>query len=202
MFGRYHYTEAVGPLMFGEVPLLIPLTWFVMLYPSHVITNLAVDGQPVSRFRGLPRLFFNALVGALVMSAWDLTLDPYMVTFEKAWVWDQPGAYFGIPIHNYVGWVATSFVILATWRLLELRIPDVPVDHLQAWFWALPLFTYAFMSIGDIALGQPVATILISPFAMGIVLLVAFGRLFWRPKGKVKEDRRAQVTASARTGMA
>jgi putative membrane protein len=29
------------------------------------------------------------------------------------WQWDQPGGYFGIPWHNYVGWTASAALI--TW---------------------------------------------------------------------------------------
>ena len=39
---------------------------------------------------------------------------------------------------------------------------------------ALPLVTYAFMSVGDVVIGYPEATRLISPFAMGIGLVVYF----------------------------
>ncbi len=43
------------------------------------------------------------------MTAWDLAMDPMMVAGNH-WVWEQPGAYFGVPLHNYWGWWLTIFV--------------------------------------------------------------------------------------------
>ena len=37
------------------------------------------------------------------MTAWDLFLDPQMVSW-RLWVWDRRGGYFGIPWTNYAGW--------------------------------------------------------------------------------------------------
>jgi uncharacterized membrane protein len=50
------------------------------------------------------------------MTAWDLVMDPVMVSGEH-WVWDVQGAYFGIPLQNFWGWWLTTFVtfILFTW---------------------------------------------------------------------------------------
>jgi uncharacterized membrane protein len=181
IFGEYHYTDVLGPKLLGEVPVVIPLAWFLMIYPSYLIANLIVEGRLLPRGRRLTSLVWMAFLGALVMTAWDLTLDPYMVEFEKAWVWDQPGSYFGIPIHNYVGWVGTTFLVMLLYRLIERRAPPRPVGEASGWLAALPLMTYGFMSVGDVALGHPVETVLISPFAMGIPLLFA-ATAFARPE--------------------
>lgn len=181
IFGVYHYTDVLGPKLFGEVPIVIPLAWFLMIYPSYLIANLVVEGRLLARGRGFARLVWMAFLGALAMTAWDLTLDPYMVGFEKAWVWEQPGSYFGIPIHNYVGWVGTTFLVMLIYRLLERRRPARPMGGASRWLAAAPLATYGFMSIGDVILGHPVETVLISPFAMGIPLLFA-ATAFARPE--------------------
>jgi putative membrane protein len=181
IFGEYYYTDVLGPKLFGEVPIVIPFAWFLMIYPSYLIANLIVEGRLLARGRGLLGLVWMAFLGALVMTAWDLTLDPYMVGFEKAWVWEQPGSYFGIPIQNYVGWVATTFVVMLLYRLLERRRPPRPIGGSSRWLAAAPLATYGFMSIGDVALGYPVETVLVSPFAMGIPLLFA-ATAFARPE--------------------
>ncbi|HVS14338.1 MAG TPA: carotenoid biosynthesis protein [Thermoanaerobaculia bacterium] len=181
IFGKYYYTDVLGPKLFGEVPAVIPLAWFLMIYPAYLIANLIVEGRLLARGRGLAGLVWMAFLGALVMTAWDLTLDPYMVELERAWVWEQPGSYFGIPIHNYVGWVATTFVVMLLYRLIERRSPPRPMGRPSRWLTALPLMTYGFMSVGDVALGHPVETVLISPFAMGIPLLFA-ATAFARPQ--------------------
>jgi uncharacterized membrane protein len=42
IYGPYHYTDVLG-VRLGHVPLLIPLAWFMMIYPSYVIANLIAD---------------------------------------------------------------------------------------------------------------------------------------------------------------
>ena len=69
IFGRYYYTDELGPKLFGEVPIVIPLAWFLMLYPSWLIANLMVRGEPVPASRGVIDLGWRSLLGALVMTA-------------------------------------------------------------------------------------------------------------------------------------
>jgi putative membrane protein len=179
IFGEYHYTDVLGPKLFGEVPIVIPLAWFLMLYPSWLIANLMVRGEPVPASRGAGDLAWRSLLGALVMTAWDLTLDPYMVGFANAWVWDQPGSYFGIPIQNYLGWVGTSFVVLLLFQAVVGKLAARPIGSGERWVIALPLVSYGFQSLGDVLLGHPPETAIVSPFAMGVPLLfaaTAFGR--------------------------
>lgn len=181
IFGAYYYTDVLGPKILGEVPVVIPFTWFLMIYPSYLIANLIAGGHPVVESKGWRSLLWLSLLGGLVMTAWDITLDPYMVEFEKAWVWTQGGMYFDIPIQNYVGWVATTTLVFVLVRLLFRRIPFKPQIRPSRAFVALPLLTYGFMSIGDIALGEPPETLLLSPFAMGLPLAYAATALArWR----------------------
>jgi putative membrane protein len=182
VFGRYVYTDALGPKILGDVPYVIPLAWFMMIYPAYVIASLALDGQPITKGGRLGRLCFFALVAAMIMSAWDLTLDPYMVGVPKAWVWVNGGPYFGVPFHNYAGWVLTTFLVFLVYLAWERRLPLRPLGRVHRHVVALPLVTYAFMSLGDVVIGYPEASRLISPFAMGIGLIAAVTRLAsWRP---------------------
>ncbi len=138
VYGPYHYTDRLGPKFLGLVPYLIPVAWFMMSYPSFVIAErLVKDPQhkttgrrsptgrrtpttPVvgvrspgtPRERGWVRILAVAAVGGLVMTAWDLVMDPIMVAGGH-WVWDTNGAYFGIPLQNFWGWWLTVFVTYA-----------------------------------------------------------------------------------------
>jgi uncharacterized membrane protein len=182
VFGRYVYTDALGPKILGDVPYVIPLAWFMMVYPAYVIASLALDGQPIARGGRLGRLCFFALVAGMIMSAWDLTLDPYMVGVPKAWTWEDGGPYFGVPFHNYVGWVATTFLVFLVYAAWERKLPLRPLGRIERHVIALPLVTYAFMSAGDVVIGYPEASRLISPFAMGVGWIAAVTRLAaWRP---------------------
>jgi putative membrane protein len=84
------------------------------------------------------RAFWGVLAGAWLLTAWDLVLDPAMAHESlrvKFWVWDEQGPYFGMPIKNFVGWVATGLIFMAISRCLwredarinvsDLRLPAV-----------------------------------------------------------------------------
>jgi putative membrane protein len=123
VYGPYHYTEKLGPKFLGLVPYLIPAAWFMMMYPSLVIAERIaphVDGWK----RGL----VIAALGGIVMTAWDVVMDPMMVRGGH-WVWEVKGAYFGIPLQNYWGWWLTTFtVFLVNWLVMSRNS-----DPARAW---------------------------------------------------------------------
>jgi uncharacterized membrane protein len=101
-FGRYHYTEALAPLL-GGVPWIIPLAWLMMLPPAWAVATRITGRSSGWRF---------VAVSAAAFTAWDLFLDPQMVGWGY-WVWAEPGGYFGIPWVNYAGWLLAAALI--TW---------------------------------------------------------------------------------------
>ena len=128
VYGPYHYTDLLGPKFLGLVPLLIPAAWFMMMYPSFVISTRVIPEQ----WEGRTRLVGTAAVGALVMTAWDLVMDPLMVAGGH-WVWEVEGAYFGVPLQNYWGWWLTTFVTFLLFLVLGGATLSKPDPH-SAWF--------------------------------------------------------------------
>ncbi len=119
VYGPYHYTAKLGPKFLGLVPYLIPVAWFMMSYPSLVIAERLIGhGERTTRGGGPPRLLAVAAVGGLVMTAWDVVMDPLMVSGGH-WVWDTEGAYFGIPLQNFWGWWLTVFTTYALYLLVR-----------------------------------------------------------------------------------
>lgn len=128
IYGPYHYTDKLGPLFLGLVPYLIPAAWFMMSYPSFVIADRLVPsgGKTWARNLGV------AAVGGLVMTAWDVVMDPIMVGGGH-WVWDINGAYHGIPLQNFWGWWLTVFTTFALYLWLAgkgRKSPEVSFDRL------------------------------------------------------------------------
>ncbi len=129
VYGPYHYTATLGPWL-GSVPVLIPLAWFVLIYPSYVLANVLVGGWPAGTPGGRRRLVGLALLGALVMAGWDLLIDPVLSgPSVGAWVWERSGPLYGVPVQNYVGWVATSFTVYLLYRSLERRAVASPAGR-------------------------------------------------------------------------
>jgi uncharacterized membrane protein len=135
-FGRYHYTDRLQPQV-AHVPLLISLAWMMMLPPSWAV-GWRLGGRRYS--------LASILLSGLAITAWDLFLDPQMTQWEL-WVWNQPGAYFGIPLVNFLGWFLGGALITAAAR--PKTVPERPllVVYTLTWilesvglvaFWRLP----------------------------------------------------------------
>jgi len=172
----YYYTAVLGPRFLG-VPVIIPLGWFSVLYLSHVVVNLMVDGGPRCQARGHGRVIFLALLTALVMSSWDLTLDPYMVQVVKAWVWLRPSGFLGIPFANFVSWLELTFIICLCYRVAERGLPHAGPAKPPKALVALPVVFYGLIGLAGCFAGLQGGLAVLPPFTMGIAVLGALGRL-------------------------
>ena len=178
LFGTYYYTELLGPRLAG-VPLVVPLAYFMMMYPSYVITNLMVFGHPVMTMATtLPRVAAVSLLTALVMTAWDLTNDPLMADQVKAWVWPLGGPYFNIPLQNFRGWILVVFIVVFGCRITERFVARKPLGPPWRIVTLGSLIGYGLFLLTDTIAGFPSGTRIIAPFAMGIPLLTACIRLY------------------------
>lgn len=118
--GRYNYNPAIGPSLPGDVPLCIPVTWFMLAYTALVFTG------PLSiRPRGFlspGRLLLKTTLCALFVMAADFAIDPLAVKYG-AWSWHVQGAYFGVPLGNYAGWFIVAYTICGLSLILEKPRP-------------------------------------------------------------------------------
>lgn len=178
VYGRYHYTDVLGAKL-GHVPILIPMAWFMMIYPSYVITNLIADGRAVGTRGGVARVVLLAGLGALVMTAWDLVVDPILSGSDvRAWIWEDGGPYFDIPAQNFAGWIATTFAVYLVYRLLEGRWRAAPAGASTPPVAAMALVAYGAMLVANLGVSAvPDALVVIGPMVMGIPLAAATLRL-------------------------
>jgi uncharacterized membrane protein len=116
-FGAYAYAGVLRPQVAG-VPAIVPLAWFAMAVPARETAHAALGHRSTPAGR--------IALGAVALTAWDLFLDPQMVG-EGYWRWVRVGRYRGIPATNYIGWLATSVVVMTA---LEVVLPaDGPPDR-------------------------------------------------------------------------
>jgi len=160
IYGPYHYTNKLGPLFLGLVPFLIPVAWFMMSYPSYVIAERLVP----MKWRPWQRLLTVAAVGGMIMTAWDLVMDPFMVAAGH-WVWDTKGAFFGIPLQNFWGWWLTVFVTFGLYKLMSLRTGIKGEAHFDRWAVVSYLITMTGAILASLTLGTG-SLALIGLFAM------------------------------------
>lgn len=172
-FGSYTYTEVLGPRL-GSVPFVIPLMWFALTYIGYVTANLIVWQTPSDGASSLGQNLVQSLLAAMIVTAYDLGADPYMVFKLKAWVMTKlDGGWFGETLQGFAGWMLVSFVIVFLVRLGLERSPPAPAAPIAARDVAVPLAIYAGNLLFQALLGVPVETRAIAIFAMGIPLLAA-----------------------------
>lgn len=186
LFGSYVYTEVLGPRL-GAVPVIIPMMWFALCYCGYVIANLVVWQAPVDQPGGLGRDALMSLVGATVVTCYDLGADPYMVYKVKAWIMkDTDGWWFGETVQGFAGWMLVAFAILLVFRRITRSpsrkpAPTLPALRVEPRHALPPLALYAGLMLYQVLLGFPVETRSIALFAMGFPLLAAVcGLLRWK----------------------
>jgi uncharacterized membrane protein len=198
-FGHYHYGDALGPKLF-LVPLLIGPAYLGMGYLSWTLARLILGGR---RPRA-DRLFAVPAIAGFVMVSWDLTFDPIASTIGHSWIWRDGGAYFGVPVSNFLGWYLTVYVFFQLFALyLRRRLGDSR-QQTAASFWPPAVAMYAVTALRPIlswlfhSSGQATATdqagvawqvsalygtcALAAIFTMGAFLVLALLRLAERAR--------------------
>jgi uncharacterized membrane protein len=192
-FGRYFFIHVMGPKISG-IPILLGLAYLGMGYLSWLIASLILGWEQRSptgwRVVTLPAF------AALVMTSWDLCMDPVWSTIVRAWTWIDGGPYFGVPIANFFGWYANVFLIYLLFAFY-LRRTAPPTKSLPTKFWKAALLFYAVSVAGNFLLLIPhpteevmvptgklwplrsitSATALATLLTMGTFLLLAYVRL-------------------------
>ncbi|MFN5513287.1 MAG: gamma-carotene 1'-hydroxylase CruF [Cyanobacteriota bacterium] len=171
-FGHYRYLTGLGYKIAGLVPFTIPLSWFYLGFSAYLIVRLGLRRlAPGQTLEELGSIFF----GALLLMSWDFVLDPAMSqTNLPFWVWDVPGAFFGMPYQNFAGWFGTGvvFMTVATllWRLKPLDLPEIQPGFLLAIY----LSNFAFATVMSLGAG------IYPPIFLGLLLGVAPALFFYR----------------------
>lgn len=113
-FGTYYFTDVMGPKLF-QVNVMLGLAYVGMLYLSWTLAEIILNRSHV-RLAG-HRVLTMPLLAALIMTCWDLSMDPIWSTVKHAWIWVHGGAYFGVPLSNFVGWYLDVYLICQSFAL-------------------------------------------------------------------------------------
>jgi len=150
-FGHYRFTDVMGPKIL-ELPVLLALAYVGMGYISWVLATLIVGATRFEAARG--RLLELSLVASFIMVAWDLAMDPVWATIDRAWIWRDGGAFFGVPVSNYLGWFLTVFTFYLLFAVYLRRFPtQTALAGKQSW--RLPILFYGVSALGNLLLAVP-----------------------------------------------
>jgi len=146
-FGRYYFTDVMGPKIF-QLPALLALAYLGIGYAAWIVALFILDyaGKPL---RGA-RLFALPLLASVIMMAWDLSMDPYWGTLIHAWIWQDGGGYFGVPVSNFFGWFLTAFIYYFVFALYcganSILTPPAKLSR----FWLPAILLYAVCGLGNL----------------------------------------------------
>jgi uncharacterized membrane protein len=168
-FGNYSYLSGLGYKIAGLVPFTIPLSWFYLGFCAYLLARVGLGS-----FKGWVGQVGAIAFGALMLTSWDFVLDPAMSqTVMPFWYWHQPGAFFGMPYQNFVGWMGTGVVFMGVAAVLW-RKQLIVLEPAQL---TLPLVIYlgnfVFAMVMSLAAGFWI------PVLLGIVLGVVPAVACW-----------------------
>lgn len=124
IYGAYYYIPRPPWMILGYVPIQTPLSWSVIIYICFGVTNTIVQGFK-KRIQGIVDSPRNCLVFIMLLASIDglaaMNLDMIMdpVAAGHSWVWVGGGAFYDIPITNFLGWFAITFIATFTFRIYK-----------------------------------------------------------------------------------
>jgi len=151
-FGLYHYIPSTDhrELWVAGVPFMDSLSFVFLAYASFALARLAVlpphrTGErerwwswtlPLPNPLHPPVLLLTATLFVLI----DIVVDPVALRGDR-WFLGQifyypaGGAYFGVPVSNFIGWGVVGLTIMVLFAMLHGKVKGSP----PAWTERLPL---------------------------------------------------------------
>lgn len=153
-YGMYHYVyeNMRGELMLGGVPVWDSLSYSFMAYAGYEMADYFLGER------------WKIPAAALLMVLLDVVADPLAVRGERWFLgriffYPDGGAYFGVPLSNFAGWLLVASMILLTYRFLEKSLFRNPPPRRfplagPLFYWGIVGFNLAVTFwIGEIAIG-------------------------------------------------
>ena len=172
VYGQYHYSDQLG-FKLGEVPALIPLAWFMMVYASWIVASFLLQGIGAKAWI---IAIMRVVVAALAVTAWDAVMDPGMAR-AGVWTWEGGGPYFGVPLQNYIGWLITTATVYALVEVALHQSRQSPMQARTGIYVGLPVFLYAAMALDRLLLPDLPELRIVAAFSMCVIALLALLRV-------------------------
>jgi putative membrane protein len=100
-YGAFEYTIELGPMLFGAVPLGLPVFFLPLVFNSYLLCLLVLGDAAGRRAVRLVAVIITVLLV-------DVVLDPGAVAIS---FWSYSGGvFYGVPASNYLGWVLSATV--------------------------------------------------------------------------------------------
>jgi len=171
-FGLYHYTGTTRghEIFIADVPLMDSLSFAFLGYASFCVARAVLAARARSRAT-------LALVTGALMMLLDVVIDPLAVRGDRWFLgriffYPDGGAYFGVPLSNFVGWVVVGTTAVAVYTALagdENLDPSLPRIGIALYYGVLSFNLSVTAWIGEWRL-----------FALGVAIHAATAVALWR----------------------
>lgn len=163
-FGHYYFTDVMGPKIF-QVPIFLGLAYIGMAYLSWTLAGLILD-ENKGPLTGI-HVVTLPLLASFLMVAWDLSQEPVWATIVKTWIWRDGGAYFGVPLSNFLGWYFVAYILYQLFALYAKARATGPI-WLASRYGHLAILFYAVSAAGNLVLLLPHSgpSVAVDPTAM------------------------------------
>lgn len=173
-FGHYQYLSGLGYKIAGLVPFTIPLSWFYLGFSTYLLARAGLENTRISPW--LRHLGAIAL-GAILLTAWDLVLDPAMTqSTVPFWQFQEVGEFFGMPYRNLRGWIGTGAIFMSVAALLWSKKPL----NLQRSQLLVPLTVYLVnFAFGAVITITSLDSRFLIPTGLGVLVGVVPAIILW-----------------------
>src|SRR6056297_3316868 len=107
-YGEFAYGVDLGPMLFGEVPLGLPVFFFPLVLNAYLLVLLLLG----DRAEATPLRLLATLATVILV---DLVLDPGAVGIGF-WAYEVQ-QFYGVPWSNYLGWLLSGAVAVLLFDL-------------------------------------------------------------------------------------
>jgi putative membrane protein len=166
-FGEYSYADTLGGKL-HLVPYVVPLAWVMMAHPV-LLAARALNTR------------WAAFIGGFGLMAWDVFLDPMMVSAGHwTWVHTEPRLWGvpGIPLSNFFGWLLSGIALMFLLHAVlpeERRARPASTAHTATFL----LWVYFSSVVGAIFFFDRPSVALVGGLLMGVIVLPYATSLWW-----------------------
>jgi uncharacterized membrane protein len=132
-YGYYYYIEHTEgkELWVMGIPFMDSLSYVFLAYASYCMALAVIS--PIIRSKGIIYLLetrkirnsiFTTILGAIFFVYLDIIIDPVALLGSRWFLgqifgYPEKGAYFGVPISNFIGWLAVGFLLIYTLQKID-----------------------------------------------------------------------------------
>lgn len=119
-------TSSLGPKLFSNMPIFVPVAWYVSSYPAFVVSETLFSRN----------IYAIIAAAAVLTTSTNVCSDPILSSVgsiawkhnnvrKPDWVWRVEGAdlllFEGVPVRNFLGWFVVSLLYFSVFGMLSYR---------------------------------------------------------------------------------